>query len=87
MTNFAKDLQINYVYRHVPVEFCHALTRDQFHNNLIQNISGQIIHFLEKIIKYIKSRIYSFLCTYVHKHEMYLPEQRSKSFEIWSAII
>ena len=44
MTNFAKDLQINYVNRHVPVEFCHALTRDQFHNNLIQNISGKIIH-------------------------------------------
>ena len=47
--------------------------------SLIQTISG-------KIIRKNKGRIYS-LPMHVHKHKLYLLEQHSKSFDIWSAIM
>ena len=38
------------------------------------------------MIMHVKSRIYS-VSKHVHRHQLYLSEQHSKSFEIWSEII
>jgi len=54
--------------------------------SLIQNSSSKIIHFSDKIIRNVKSRIYNLPMT-LHKHQLYLLQQHNESFEVFSAII
>ena len=44
------------------------------------NVSGKFVHISEKIIRNVKSRIYT-LPINLHKHQLYLLEQHSESFE------
>jgi len=62
-----------------------------FHNSLIwlkfnPNYFMQIIHTSDKFIRNVQTRIYSLLINLL-KHQLYLLEQHSESFIIWSAII
>ena len=49
-------------------------------------VSSQLFSADYRIIRNYKSVMYS-LPLYVHTHQVYLLEQHSESFEIWSAII
>jgi len=46
----------------------------------------QNLHISNNYIRSVNSRIYS-LPTNLQKHQLYLFEQHSESFKIWSAII
>ena len=45
-----------------------------------------MMHTSDTLIGNVKNRIYS-LPMHVHTHQLYLLEQHSESFEVWSAII
>ena len=68
------------------------VTWAQFHNTLIW-LKFNPIYFMQNYtyfkqgqIRIVQSRIYS-LPMNLHKHQLYLLEEHSESFKIWSAVI